>query len=133
MIVTTANEFTGYLNAFRDVYTELGLKYRNWLQQGIKADEMLNDLFVYDVALDMIENYDSGDLAAWEESLNYYSPEEMRTIFEVLNCIRVKYNININFAPYLIAAESGGAPINALQDESGNYILTEDGLYILVE
>lgn len=132
-MVLTATEYTGYLNAYREVYTQLVLKYRNRLQQGIKSDEMLDDLFVYDTAIDMLENYDTSDLALGEASANIITPSEIQYVLDACNCIRVKYNISINFAAYLTAASEDEIPINALQAENGDYILTEDDLYILVE
>ena len=51
MSLLTSIEFDGYLNANREVFTQLNLKYYQRLAQGVKSEEMLQDLFMFSAIL----------------------------------------------------------------------------------
>lgn len=133
MSLLTANEFNGYLNGHREVFTQLGLKYRQRLIQGIKSDEMLKDLFTFSAMMRVLRKYDTADLPGTEATANPLSPTQIEYVIDAANCIRVKYNIDINFANYITAADASQVPLLAILMENGDPILMEDGDYILME
>lgn len=133
MSLLTSTEFTGYLNGNREVFTQLVLKYRQRLIQGIKSEEMLNDLFMFSAIMRMLRRYNTADLPGTEAVENVITPTQVEYVIDAANCIRVKYNISINFANYILEAEGSLVPLTAILEEAGDPILTEAGDYLLTE
>lgn len=126
-------DFTGYLNGNREVLTQLTLLYRQRLIQGIKSEEMLNDLFVMTSILRILTEYDSSDITAGAATANIITLAEIKMVIDAANCIRVKYGIVVNFDNYILEAEGGLVPLDALYTEADIPILTEAGAYLLTE
>jgi hypothetical protein len=133
MSLLTSIEFDGYLNANREVFTQLNLKYYQRLAQGVKSEEMLQDLFMFSAILRILLKYDTTDLPSTTATLNTFTPKQIKYIIDAANCLRVKYNIPINIDNYILAVEGLLVPLTAILEENGDPILTESGDYILTE
>ena len=124
----TSSQYTSFLNLSAEGLTQLTLKYRQRLQQGIKSDEMLFDLFSYTSGLSILRDYDTVDLENNVANVNIISPKEIRFVIDALKCIRVKYNVILNYADFLNII-----PDNAIITEGGILIWTESEEYITIE
>ena len=123
-------------NAIRDLskegLTQLTLKYGQKLQQGIKADEMLDDLFMYTSGLRIVRTFDSSGLDLTTDTKNLIKSKEIRWILDAMKCIRIKYYVVLDYNYYLNISQ-GGIDATALFTESGLPIWTEASEYILTE
>ena len=133
MSLLVSNEFNGYLNGNREVFTQLGLLYRQRLIQGIKSEELYADLIMFSAGMRILRRYDTGDLPGTTATLNPLSPGQIENVIDAMNCIRVKYNITINFANYIADYAGTLIPLTALLMETGVVIETEAEDYILTE
>lgn len=124
----TSSQYISFLNLSAEGLTQLTLKYRQRLQQGIKSDEMLFDLFSYTSGLSILKDYDTVDLENNVANVNVISPKEIRFVIDALKCIRVKYNVILNYADFLNII-----PDNAIITEGGILIWTESEEYITIE
>lgn len=124
----TSSQYISFLNLSAEGLTQLTLKYRQRLQQGIKSDEMLFDLFSYTSGLSILRDYDTVDLENNVANVNIISPKEIRFVIDALKCIRVKYNVILNYADFLNII-----PDNAIITEGGILIWTESEEYITIE
>lgn len=124
----TSSQYISFLNLSAEGLTQLTLKYRQRLQQGIKSDEMLFDLFSYTSGLSILKDYDTVDLENNVADVNVISPKEIRFVIDALKCIRVKYNVILNYADFLNII-----PDNAIITEGGILIWTESEEYITIE
>ena len=132
-VINTELNYNGYLSGNKEVLTQLVLLYRQRLIQGIKSDNMLEDVFVFTSALRILMEYDASDIEAVSPSANIITPTQIRYVLNTCNCIRVKYNIDINFAAYILEANGGTVPATAILEENGDPLLTESADYILTE
>ena len=124
----TSSQYISFLNLSAEGLTQLTLKYRQRLQQGIKSDEMLFDLFSYTSGLSILRDYDTVDLENNVANVNIISPKEIRFVIDALKCIRDKYNVILNYADFLNII-----PDNAIITEGGILIWTESEEYITIE
>lgn len=129
MTITLHNAFIAWA---REGLTQLALKYRMRVQQGIKSDEMVNDLFIYNSGLRIVEDYDTADIPLGEATYNIITPLELQDVKSALSCILTKYNVKLDLNYYL-GVEEGGPPADALFMENGDPILTESGEYLTIE
>ena len=132
-VINTELNYNGYLSGNKEVLTQLVLLYRQRLIQGIKSDNMLEDVFVFTSALRILMEYDASDIEAVSPSANIITPTQIRYVLNTCNCIRVKYNIDINFAAYILEANGGTVPATAILEENGDPLLIESADYILTE
>ena len=89
-VINTELNYNGYLSGNKEVLTQLVLLYRQRLIQGIKSDNMLEDVFVFTSALRILMEYDASDIEAVSPSANIITPTQIRYVLNTCNCIRVK-------------------------------------------
>ncbi len=128
----STTEYNATRNLSKEGLTQLSLKYGQKLQQGIKADEMLDDLFIYTAGLRIIRTFDSTGLDLAVDTKNLITSKEIRWVLDAMKCIRIKYNVVLDY-DYYLNLELGGIDPTALFTESGLPLWTEASEYILTE